>query len=64
MEKEKTLVYWQDEIEAEIPYIDIKPYSHNIIGICLSAIAKKFGKDKANATIDMFELEDYGWSKE
>lgn len=50
-------------IDAEIDYVDIKPYSHNIIGFNLSKAAKRFGNDVANDIIEEFELEKLGWCK-
>ena len=50
-------------LEKEVPYIDLKPYSHNIVGITLSIAAKNFGKSYANALIDKYKLEELGWSK-
>lgn len=51
-------------IDKEVDYVDIKPFSHNIIGLCLNEAATKFGKKVANDLIDEFELEARGWSKE
>ncbi len=50
-------------IEREIDYVDIKPYSHNIIGLSLSALASETDNETANAMIDEFDLETLGWSK-
>lgn len=50
-------------IEAEIDYVDIKPYSHNIIGLSLAALAQKTDNEAANMLIDEFDLESLGWSK-
>ena len=50
-------------IDREVDYVDIKPFSHNIIGLCLSEAATKFGKPVANDLIEEFELEALGWSK-
>lgn len=51
-----------DKIDANVDYIDIKPYSHNIIGLCLQDAAEKFGNDVANDLIMEFKLHMYGWS--
>ena len=59
-----TLDDWRDTIEREAPYVDVKPYSHNIIGIALSAIASKWGKEEANKAIEDFGLEELGWTKQ
>jgi len=59
MNKEKA----REKISREAPYIDIKPYSHNIIGIVLSSLAKEEGIEAANSLIDEFSLENKGWRK-
>jgi len=51
------------KIMEEIPYIDIKPYSHNIISLRLKMISDEFGQDVANETIKEFHLDDLGWEK-
>ena len=61
--KKETLNERRETIEAEVPYVGIKPYSHNIIGIALSAIAKNFGKQEANKAIDEYGLKKLGWTK-
>ncbi len=38
-------------------------YSHNIVSITLSIIAKEFGRDAANEAIEDFDLEAKGWHK-
>jgi len=60
----KTLKELRAQIKKEVPYVDIKPYSHNIIGLVLMQIAKEFGKDEANKAIDDFGLVNLGWRKE
>lgn len=50
-------------INYELSYIDIKPYSHNMISIILTLVAKEDGKDAANSLIEEFELEKRGWEK-
>lgn len=52
-----------DKIEKEVDYIDVKPFSHNIIGLALREISEKFGQDRANEAIEHFNLELFGWSK-
>mgnify|MGYP003671268503 FL=1 len=59
---DEELVKIRESIIKEIPYIDIKPYSHNIIGLQLSAIDKKYGHDEVVKTIKEFELDKKGWS--
>ena len=53
----------RDSIREEVEYINLKPYSHNIISICLSMIAKQYGQDSANKAIRDFELDKKGWSE-
>ena len=50
-------------IEKEIDFVDIKPYSHNIIGLALASLAEKTDNEAANMLIDEFDLESLGWSK-
>jgi hypothetical protein len=59
---DEELVKIRESIIKEIPYIDIKPYSHNIIGLQLSVIDKKYGHDEVVKTIKEFELDKKGWS--
>lgn len=53
-----------EKIEAELEYLDIKPYSKNIIEACLRATAQKYGVAAANKLIDDLGLKHYGWRKE
>ena len=50
-------------IENEVEFVDVKPYSHNIISLNLRIAAEKFGDGAANELIDEFGLESLGWSK-
>lgn len=52
-----------DKIEKEVDYIDVKPFSHNIISLVLREISEEFGQDRANEAIEHFHLELFGWSK-
>ena len=54
----------RSKIRKEVDYVDIKPYSHSIIGLVLMQIAKRFGKDVANKAIRDFGLEELGWKEE
>ena len=36
-------------------------FIHNIIGLILRGLAKKFGDNVAQAVVDGFELHDFGW---
>ena len=60
---EKTLEQLSDDIESYVDTIDVAPYSSNLISMSLRIIDKNYGKDKANETIDMFELETLGYNK-
>lgn len=59
----KTLQDWRDAIRKEVRFVGRKPYSHNIISICLSAIDKDHGTKEANRAIVDFKLEKLGWHK-
>jgi len=50
------------KIEKEVPYVDVKPYSHNIIGLVLSMIEKDYGKASAIQAMKDFELDELGWA--
>lgn len=52
-----------EKIEKEVPYVDIKPYSHNIISLLLRQLSEEHGQWTANKAIDKFSLESMGWSK-
>jgi len=54
---------WVEVIGEEVDYVDVKPFSHNIISIALSAIAKEWGNNTTNRVIEDFGLEDLGWQK-
>ena len=49
------------KILHEIPYIDIKPFSHNIISLELRLVSEQFGQDVANQLIEHFGLDTKGW---
>jgi hypothetical protein len=59
---DEELVKRRKSIIKEIPYIGIKQYSHNIIGLQLSAIGKKYGHNEVVKTIKEFKLDKKGWS--
>ena len=61
MSDTKTTSELKKEIKKEIPFVDIKPFSHNIIGMCLSAIAKLDGDREAKKTITELGLDKLGW---
>jgi len=58
----KTLEELRVKIEHEAQYVDIKPYSHNIITLILGQIAKEYGQPEANRAITDFALDMMGWS--
>jgi hypothetical protein len=59
----KTLEELRQEIRAERPFVDKKPYSHNIIGLLLRQIAEEHGKDEANRAIRELGLKRLGWAE-
>ena len=60
----KTLADWRERIETEVDYVDVKPYSHNLISLALGAISDGWSKREANRAITDFGLDTLGWSKE
>jgi len=50
-----------NKIKEEIPFVDIKPYSHNLIGLELELLAETFGQAEANKVIRETPLKDLGW---
>ena len=48
-------------IKKEIPFIDVKPYSHNIINLNLMILEKKYGQEEVNKLIKKTKLKDLGW---
>lgn len=60
----RTLKQLRAEIKREVPYVDLKPFSHNIISIGLMIIAKEYGKSEANKAIRDFDLGELGWREE
>ena len=62
--EEKCLAELHRQIKKEVRFINIIPYGHNIISCILRTICKEFGYNKANAAIDKFELDEYGYEFE
>ena len=58
----ETLEELRDKIKYESDFVGVKPFSHNLIGICLSRIAKEFGQEEANKAIRDFGLDNLGWN--
>ena len=52
----------QIKILEERKYVDIKPYSHNLVGLYLNWYAELEGQDKTNQLIINFKLDELGWS--
>jgi hypothetical protein len=48
-------------IKKEIPYVDIKPYSHNIICLELNVLAEKFGQEEVEKIVRETNLKNIGW---
>jgi hypothetical protein len=49
-------------IAREVDFIDIKPYSHNIVGMELGFLDKAgFDKQKIKEVVKLFGLENKGW---
>ncbi len=48
-------------ILREIPFVDIKPYSHNIINLELSVLADNYGEEEAKKLIKNTQLKNLGW---
>ena len=61
---ENTFILYLAKIIHEREFVDLKPYSHNIISITLRLIADKWGTERANQTIEYVKLEELGWHKE
>ena len=49
-------------IKDQIPYVDIKPYSHNIIGLKLQMLSTEYGQEESNKLIRETKLKDIGWT--
>ena len=60
----ETLKQCERTIADEVPYVDLKPYSHNIISLTLRHIGQTWGKEEANKIIDKYKLTRLGWRKE
>lgn len=59
----ETLEQLRAKIAREVGFIDVKPYSHNIVGLLLSQIAQEHGTAEANRAIRDFGLKRKGWSE-
>ena len=59
--RKRTLKSLREDIAKEVPFVDIKPYSHNIISLVLMQISSEYGAGHANKAIRDFGLEERGW---
>lgn len=50
-------------IRKEVPFVDLKQDSRNLISLNLSLIAKRYGYDEVNRCIDKNHLVTFGWRK-
>jgi hypothetical protein len=50
-------------IHEEAQYVGIKPFSHNLIGLCLAELEKRhnFTKDQISALVVQCGLDSKGW---
>jgi hypothetical protein len=51
----------REKIEEQLEFSG--PYSHNLIGLYLGAIAKRYGSKAANKLIAECNLEEHGWKQ-
>lgn len=58
-----TLEELRNQIKDEAPYVGVKPYSHNIITMCLGTISQEHGIEEANKAIFDFKLGRKGWQQ-
>lgn len=56
-----TLQELRSKIRSERKFVDVKPYSHNIVSLALQRIANKFGQAEANKAVRDFQLARLGW---
>jgi hypothetical protein len=61
---ESTLDDLRDRVQREVPYVGIKPFSHNIIRTTLLEIEQKFGRAEANKAVRDFRLKRKGFNEE
>lgn len=48
-------------IKKEIPFVDIKPYSHNIISMNLGYLEEVAGREAVVEIVKSTELKNLGW---
>lgn len=49
------------QIQREVPFVDKKPYSHNIISLLLKSIDVHYGRAEAIKAMKDFKLKKKGW---
>lgn len=56
-------VEWIEKIENEVEWIDIKPFSHNIIGLSLTALQENYNWTDEDIADLVFQLglDKKGW---
>ena len=60
----ESLEQMRKEIKKLSKTVGKLPYSHNIIGLKLSRMAREYGKPAANETIELLGLDKMGWRKQ
>lgn len=50
-----------EKIMKEIPFVDIKPYSHNLIGLYLNQLAEVSSQEIVKELVENTKLKDLGW---
>lgn len=50
-----------EKILEEIPFVNIKPYSHNIIGLELRILEENYGKEEVIKLVENTQLKNLGW---
>ena len=63
MKQSDQLLKLRQHIAKEAPFIGVKSYSHNIVGLILSEIAEAYGDAEAEKAILDFKLYRKGWKK-
>jgi len=61
--KEPTIEDYTRVVGYESCWVDVKEYSHNLIGFYLRECATKYGNEEANKIIEKTGLERLGWKK-
>ena len=49
------------KIKQEIPFVDVKPFSHNIISLELRILARDYGLKEVEKLINTTKLKSLGW---